>query len=47
MSARIPGDCSVKFRDHCAGPAIALDWNMKPLAAAKSALTEEWGIEAC
>ena len=27
-------------------PAIALDWNMKPLAAAKRALTEEWGKEA-
>ena len=24
----------------------ALDWNMKPLAAPKRALTEEWGKEA-
>ncbi|MDU6750379.1 MAG: M20/M25/M40 family metallo-hydrolase, partial [Bradyrhizobium sp.] len=28
-----------------AGAAIALDWTMKPLAAAKQALTEEWGKE--
>ena len=27
------------------GPAIALPWDMKPLAAAKKALTEEWGKE--
>jgi len=46
VSARIPGDCSVEFGDHSAGAAIALDWNMKPLAAAKQALTEEWGKEA-
>ncbi len=46
VSARIPGDCSVEFGDHSAGPAIALDWNMKPLAAAKQALTDEWGKEA-
>jgi acetylornithine deacetylase/succinyl-diaminopimelate desuccinylase-like protein len=46
VSARIPGDCKVEFGDHSAAPAIALDWNMKPLAAAKQALTEEWGKEA-
>jgi acetylornithine deacetylase/succinyl-diaminopimelate desuccinylase-like protein len=45
VSARIPADCSVAFGDHSAGEAIALDWNMKPLAAAKKALTEEWGRE--
>jgi len=45
VSARIPADCSVEFGDHSAGEAIALDWNMKPLAAAKQALTEEWGRE--
>lgn len=45
VSARIPADCSVEFGDHSAGAAIALDWNMKPLAAAKQALTEEWGRE--
>ena len=35
-----------EFGDHSSAPAIALDWNMKPLAAAKRALTEEWGKEA-
>ncbi len=46
VTARIPGDCRVEFDDHSAGAAIALDWNLKPLAAAKTALTEEWGREA-
>src|SRR5204862_6138937 len=32
--------------DHHNAPAITLDWTMKPLAAAKRALTEEWGKEA-
>ncbi|HEX9208951.1 MAG TPA: M20/M25/M40 family metallo-hydrolase, partial [Bradyrhizobium sp.] len=45
VTARIPGDCKVEFGDHSAAPAVALDWNMKPLAAAKTALTEEWGKE--
>src|SRR5262245_9285514 len=45
VTARIPADCSVGFGDHSSAPAIALDWNMKPLAAAKKALTEEWGKE--
>jgi acetylornithine deacetylase/succinyl-diaminopimelate desuccinylase-like protein len=46
VTARLPGDCSAEFIDHSNAPAIALDWNMKPLAAAKRALTEEWGKEA-
>jgi len=46
VSARIPADCSVEFSDYSAAPAIALDWNMKPLAVARQALTEEWGKEA-
>ena len=41
----LPGDCTAEFGDHSTAPAIALDWNMKPLAAAKRALTEEWGKE--
>ena len=45
VTARIPGDCKVEFGDHSAAPAVALDWNMKPLAAASKALTEEWGKE--
>jgi acetylornithine deacetylase/succinyl-diaminopimelate desuccinylase-like protein len=45
VTARIPGDCKVEFGDHSMGPAIALPWDMKALAAAKKALTEEWGRE--
>jgi amidohydrolase len=45
VSARIPGDCKVEFGDHSSAPAIALPWDMKALAAAKKALTEEWGRE--
>jgi len=46
VKARIPADCSVEFLNHAGAPAIALDWGMKPLAAAKRALTDEWGTEA-
>ena len=46
VTARLPGDCRVEFTDHSSAPAIALDWNMKPLAAARRALTDEWGKEA-
>src|SRR6202044_3230812 len=46
VTERLPGDCTADFIDHSNAPAIALDWNMKPLAAAKRALTDEWGKEA-
>ncbi len=46
VKERVPADCSVEFLDHAGAPAIALDWNMKPLAAAKQALTDEWNKEA-
>lgn len=46
VTARIPADCKVEFIDHASAPAIALDWGMKPLAAAKRALTDEWGKDA-
>lgn len=46
VTSRLPADCSAEFIDHAGAPAIALDWGMKPLAAAKRALTEEWGNEA-
>jgi acetylornithine deacetylase/succinyl-diaminopimelate desuccinylase-like protein len=46
VTALVPKDCSVEFGDHSSAPAIALPWTMKPLAAAKKALTEEWGKEA-
>jgi amidohydrolase len=45
VTARLPGDCRVEFTGHSNAPAIALDWNLKPLAAARRALTEEWGKE--
>jgi amidohydrolase len=37
VTARVPADCKAEFIDHSNAPAIALDWNMKPLAAAKRA----------
>ena len=46
VTSRLPKDCSAEFLDHAGAPAIALDWNMKPLAAAKRALTDEWGKDA-
>ena len=46
VTSRLPGDCKAEFTDHSNAPAIALDWNMKPLAAARRALTDEWGKEA-
>lgn len=46
VTSRLPGDCKAEFTDHSSGAAIALDWNMKPLAAARRALTDEWGKEA-
>src|ERR1700676_678131 len=45
VTARLPKDCRAEFSDHSSAPAIALDWNMKPLIAAKRALTDEWGKE--
>ena len=46
VTTRLPADCKAEFIDHAGAPAIALDWRMKPLAAAKRALTDEWGKEA-
>ena len=43
---RLPTDCRAEFIDHTGAPAIALDWNMPQLAAARRALTEEWGKDA-
>jgi acetylornithine deacetylase/succinyl-diaminopimelate desuccinylase-like protein len=45
VTARIPGDCKVEFGDFSIGPGIALPWDMKALAAARKALTAEWGKE--
>src|ERR1700754_1517678 len=46
VTSRLPGDCRAEFTDHSNAPAVALDWNMKPLAAARRALAEEWGKDA-
>ena len=46
VTSQLPADCTAEFLDHAGAPAIALDWNMKPLAAAKRALTDEWGKDA-
>src|SRR5262249_22631823 len=44
--ARLPADCTAEFISHAGAPAIALDWGMPALGAARRALTEEWGREA-
>lgn len=46
VQERLPADCKAEFIDHTGAPAIALDWNMAQLGAARRALTEEWGTEA-
>jgi amidohydrolase len=43
---RLPADCRAEFIDHAGAPAIALDWGMPQLAAARRALTDEWGKDA-
>jgi acetylornithine deacetylase/succinyl-diaminopimelate desuccinylase-like protein len=46
VHSRLPADCKVEFHGHSGAPAIALDWGMPQLAAARAALTQEWGKEA-
>jgi acetylornithine deacetylase/succinyl-diaminopimelate desuccinylase-like protein len=47
VQSRLPADCKVEFLGGDGGaPAIALDWGMPQLAAARAALTQEWGREA-
>jgi acetylornithine deacetylase/succinyl-diaminopimelate desuccinylase-like protein len=46
VRSRLPPDCKVEFHGHSGAPAIALDWGMPQLAAARTALTQEWGREA-
>jgi acetylornithine deacetylase/succinyl-diaminopimelate desuccinylase-like protein len=47
VRSRLPADCKVEFVGRDAGaPAIALDGGMPQLAAARAALTQEWGREA-
>ena len=44
--ARLPADCKIEFTGHSGAPAVALDWDAPQLAAARAALTQEWGTEA-
>jgi acetylornithine deacetylase/succinyl-diaminopimelate desuccinylase-like protein len=44
--ARLPADCKIEFAGHSGAPAVALDWDSPQLAAARAALTREWGTEA-
>jgi amidohydrolase len=44
--ARLPADCKIEFTGHSGAPAVALDWDLPQLAAARAALTQEWGTEA-
>jgi acetylornithine deacetylase/succinyl-diaminopimelate desuccinylase-like protein len=46
VTARLPADCRAEFIDHSGSPALMLDWGMKPLAAARKALSEEWDCDA-
>jgi acetylornithine deacetylase/succinyl-diaminopimelate desuccinylase-like protein len=46
VEARLPADCKAEFIAHAGAPAIALDWDMPQLAAARAALTQEWGRDA-
>jgi acetylornithine deacetylase/succinyl-diaminopimelate desuccinylase-like protein len=46
VQARLPADCRAEFIDHAGAPALALDWNMPQLGAARRALGEEWGKDA-
>jgi acetylornithine deacetylase/succinyl-diaminopimelate desuccinylase-like protein len=46
VRARLPADCKAEFISHTGAPAIALDWGMPQLAAARGALAKEWGRDA-
>jgi acetylornithine deacetylase/succinyl-diaminopimelate desuccinylase-like protein len=47
VRSRLPADCKVEFVGRDGGAlAVALDWGMPQLAAARAALTQEWGREA-
>ncbi|MTW15131.1 M20/M25/M40 family metallo-hydrolase [Rhodoplanes serenus] len=46
VTARLPADCSARFTDHSGAPAVAVPWGLPQLAAARAALTDEWGRDA-
>ena len=46
VAAAIPADCTVEFHGHGASPASRMDITDPAFAAARSALSQEWGREA-
>lgn len=46
IRAAIPADCTVEFIDHGASPASRMDISDPAFAAAKQALSDEWGRDA-
>ncbi|UVF21037.1 dipeptidase [Microvirga terrae] len=46
VRARVPGDCSVTFKEHGGSPALSLPLDGPWLKPTLDALTEEWGREA-
>ncbi|PZO65594.1 MAG: hypothetical protein DI498_08885 [Paracoccus denitrificans] len=46
IASFVPEDCSVEFNEHGGSTASVMDTSDPAFAAAKSALTEEWGQEA-
>ena len=46
VRARLPKDCTVEFITHKGSPSITLPFDMPDLVAAKSALHDEWGVDA-
>ena len=42
----VPADCTVEFHDHGASPASVMDISDPAFAAARAALSDEWGREA-
>ena len=46
MESNIPADCSISFKHHGGSPASHMNIGDPAFAAAKQALSEEWGVEA-
>ncbi|MFB9222590.1 M20/M25/M40 family metallo-hydrolase [Paracoccus cavernae] len=46
MEKAIPADCSISFKHHGGSPASHMNITDPAFAAAKQALSEEWGVEA-
>ncbi|NHX28268.1 M20/M25/M40 family metallo-hydrolase, partial [Escherichia coli] len=46
VRAQLPADCSVEFHEHGASPSAQMSTEDPAFAAARGALSDEWGIEA-